>query len=102
MDHSRTILRQRERRRFRVRRSIRGTSERPRLTVFRSHKHISAQIVDAASGGKPSTRQLVVRYLGYYVSIIPLFMGLFWVAFDRRKQGWHDKLAGTVVVRSKK
>jgi uncharacterized RDD family membrane protein YckC len=63
---------------------------------------ISAQIVDAASGGKPSTRQLVVRYLGYYVSIIPLFMGLFWVAYDRRKQGWHDKLAGTVVVRRKK
>jgi len=63
---------------------------------------ISAQIVDAASGGKPSTRQLVVRYLGYYVSIIPLFMGLFWVAFDRRKQGWHDKLAGTVVVRSRR
>ncbi len=50
MDHSRTILRQRERRRFRVRRSIRGTSERPRLTVFRSHKHISAQIVDDSTG----------------------------------------------------
>ncbi len=50
MDHSRTILRQRERRRFRVRRSIRGTAERPRLTVFRSHKHISAQIVDDSTG----------------------------------------------------
>ncbi|MCE9631371.1 MAG: 50S ribosomal protein L18 [Planctomycetia bacterium] len=50
MDHSRTILRQRERRRFRVRRSIRGTTERPRLTVFRSHKHISAQIVDDSTG----------------------------------------------------
>ena len=50
MDHSRTILRQRERRRFRVSRSIRGTSERPRLTVFRSHKHISAQIVDDSTG----------------------------------------------------
>ena len=50
MDHSRSILRQRERRRFRVRRSIRGTAERPRLTVFRSHKHISAQIVDDSTG----------------------------------------------------
>ena len=46
MDHSRSILRQRERRRFRVRRSIRGTAERPRLTVFRSHQHIYAQVID--------------------------------------------------------
>jgi large subunit ribosomal protein L18 len=50
MDHSRSILRQRERRRFRVRRSIRGTAERPRLTVFRSHQHIYAQVIDDATG----------------------------------------------------
>jgi uncharacterized RDD family membrane protein YckC len=31
----------------------------------------------------------------------PLFAGIIWVAFDRRKQGWHDKLADTVVVRKK-
>ena len=60
---------------------------------------ISAQIVDAKTGGKPTTGQLIGRYLGYYVSTIPLFLGLIWVAFDPRKQGWHDKLAGTVVVR---
>jgi uncharacterized RDD family membrane protein YckC len=28
-----------------------------------------------------------------------LGLGLLWVAFDRRKQGWHDKIANTVVVR---
>jgi len=50
MDHSRTILRQRQRRQFRVRRSIKGTAERPRLTVFRSHKHIYAQVVDDSTG----------------------------------------------------
>jgi len=60
---------------------------------------ISARIVDAGTGGKPSTRQLIVRYLGYYVSMLPLMAGIVWVAFDPRKQGWHDKLAGTVVVR---
>ena len=60
---------------------------------------ISARIVDAATGGKPSTRQLIVRYLGYYVSMVPLMAGIVWVAFDPRKQGWHDKIAGTVVVR---
>jgi uncharacterized RDD family membrane protein YckC len=62
---------------------------------------IGARVVDAATGQAPSTRQLVIRYLGYYVSTIPLLLGLLWVAFDPRKQGWHDKLAGTVVVRSK-
>jgi len=50
MDHARTILRQRIRRRHRVRRHIRGTAERPRLAVFRTHKHIYAQIIDDASG----------------------------------------------------
>ena len=50
MDHARTILRQRIRRRHRVRRNIRGTAERPRLAVFRTHKHIYAQIIDDASG----------------------------------------------------
>ena len=60
---------------------------------------VSARIVDAKTGGKPTTRQLIVRYLGYFVSTIPLGLGLLWVAFDPRKQGWHDKLAGTVVVR---
>jgi len=57
-------------------------------------------IVDAKTGGKPSTAQFIGRYLAYYVSMLPLFLGFFWVAFDKRKQGWHDKLAGTVVIRN--
>jgi uncharacterized RDD family membrane protein YckC len=59
---------------------------------------MDAEIVDAATGGKPASRQLLIRYLGYYLSTLPLLLGLVWVAFDPRKQGWHDKLAGTVVV----
>lgn len=62
---------------------------------------IRARIVDEKSGAKPTTGQLIVRYLGYYVAMLPLFAGIIWVAFDARKQGWHDKLAGTVVVRTK-
>ncbi|MGB5746371.1 MAG: RDD family protein [Desulfobacterales bacterium] len=57
-------------------------------------------IVDARTGGKPSTRQFIIRYLGYYVSTLPLLLGFIWVGIDKRKQGWHDKLAGTVVLRS--
>ncbi|EDI1751953.1 RDD family protein [Salmonella enterica] len=58
------------------------------------------RVLDAESGCPASTGQYIGRYLGYFVSIIPAGLGLLWVAFDRRKQGWHDKLAGTVVVRS--
>jgi large subunit ribosomal protein L18 len=50
MDHSKQLVRQRQRRAFRVRKRIRGTPDRPRLTVVRSHKHISAQIVDDLAG----------------------------------------------------
>lgn len=60
---------------------------------------MSARIVDADTGNPPSTSQLVIRYVGYYVSALPLFLGFLWVAFDRRKQGWHDKMANTVVIR---
>ena len=56
-------------------------------------------IVDAKTGGKPSTAQFIGRYLGYYASIIPFMLGIIWVGIDKRKQGWHDKLAGTLVVR---
>lgn len=60
---------------------------------------IGARIVDVRSGAAPSPRQLIIRYLGYYVSLIPFGLGMLWVALDPRKQGWHDKLAGTAVVR---
>jgi len=58
---------------------------------------IRARIVDADTGEKPTTGQFIGRYLGYFVSILPLGLGLIWVGIDRRKQGWHDKLARTVV-----
>jgi uncharacterized RDD family membrane protein YckC len=45
-----------------------------------------------------SAGQLIGRYFGYYVSMIPFMLGLIWVGIDARKQGWHDKLAGTVVI----
>jgi uncharacterized RDD family membrane protein YckC len=63
---------------------------------------ISARVVDAATGGPLTTGQAIGRYFGYFVSSIPFGLGLVWVAFDSKKQGWHDKMAGTVVVRSKK
>ena len=63
---------------------------------------LSLRVLDAGSGESLSVGQSIGRYLAYFVSIVPLGLGLFWVGFDSRKQGWHDKLAHTVVVRAKK
>ena len=63
MDHARTILRQRIRRRHRVRKPLKGTTERPRLSVFRTHKHIYAQIIDDASGKTLASASSVDRQL---------------------------------------
>ena len=57
------------------------------------------RVVDAETGRAISTPQAIGRYLGYYVSILPFMLGFIWVGIDKRKQGFHDKLAGTVVLR---
>jgi len=59
---------------------------------------IGAKVVDARSRGAPSTGRLVGRYFAYLISAAPLFLGFVWIAIDRRKQGWHDKIAGTLVI----
>jgi uncharacterized RDD family membrane protein YckC len=58
-------------------------------------------IIDAKTGSRPSTPQFIGRYFAYYVSIFPAMLGIIWVGIDKRKQGWHDKLAGTVVIRNR-
>ena len=58
---------------------------------------VSAWIVDERTGQQPSLAQCIVRYFAYVVSAAPLGLGFLWIAFDPRKQAWHDKLAGTVV-----
>ena len=69
---------------------IKGTT--PGKMVFKG------KIVDAKTGGRPSKWQCVGRYFGYIISTIPLGLGFLWIAWDKRKQGWHDKMSGTVVV----
>jgi uncharacterized RDD family membrane protein YckC len=53
--------------------------------------------------GKPFTiRQAAVRHLlGYPLSTAAFFLGFLWMLWDPRQQGWHDKLAHTIVVMSK-
>jgi len=54
-----------------------------------------------ATNGQPiGLGRALARYLGFYVSIIPLSIGFLWAAFDKRRQGWHDKIARTYVIES--
>ena len=69
---------------------IKGTT--PGKMIFK------AKIVDAKTGGHPSKMQFIGRYLGYIISSLPFCLGFLWVIWDKRKQGWHDKMSGTVVV----
>lgn len=62
---------------------------------------LGLRVVDAQSGEHLSMGQAIGRYLAYIPAMLALMMGIFWVAWDSRKQGWHDKLAGTVVIRQK-
>lgn len=56
------------------------------------------KVVDAKTEASLSNKQIVLRLLGYIVSGVPLLIGYFWMSFDKRHQGWHDKIAGTVVI----
>lgn len=57
------------------------------------------RVVRADDGGKVDWVRALLRYVGLIISFVVLLIGVIWVAFDSRKQGWHDKIAGTVVVR---
>jgi uncharacterized RDD family membrane protein YckC len=41
----------------------------------------------------------IVRALSCFLSLVVVGLGFIWIAFDDQRQGWHDKIAGTVVVR---
>jgi uncharacterized RDD family membrane protein YckC len=50
--------------------------------------------------GQPVTFAVaLVRALAAAFSIVVLFLGFLWIAWDSEKQGWHDKIAGTVVLK---
>ena len=109
MDHSRTILRQRMRRRHRVRRAIRVTTDRPRLSVFRTHKHIYAQIIDDSTGStlvSASSMDKQIRdavtfggnkqaaeAIGRVVAERAQAAGLKKVCFDRGEFHYHGRVA---------
>ena len=101
--------RQRTRRKFHVRNRIVGTAERPRLTVFRSSKHIYAQLIDDLTGrtlASASTKvkkgeQAAVGYggnakaaksIGLQIAERAKAAGIAKVAFDRGPYRYHGRI----------
>ena len=109
MNHQKTIGKQRLRRRYRVGKRIRGTSERPRLAVYRTHKHMYAQVIDdsigktlasastadkqlreeVSSGGNKTAAEAVGRVLAERA----VAAGVKQVCFDRREFQYHGRVA---------
>lgn len=59
---------------------------------------LGMKIADAETEQRISDRQILLRLIGYAVSGAFFLLGFFWIGFDKRRQGWHDKMAGTVVL----
>jgi uncharacterized RDD family membrane protein YckC len=60
---------------------------------------LGLRIVDEPSGGRPTVWQCLGRYVMAVVSLACVGLGYFYIAIDPRKQGWHDKIVRTLVVR---
>ncbi len=60
---------------------------------------LGCEVVDAKTLGNLSVGQSILRYIGYFLSTLPLCLGFLWVAVDKKKRGFHDLLAHTLVIR---
>lgn len=98
----RTSAEKRQRRHLRVRKRVIGSTERPRLVVYRSHKHIYAQIVDDSTGrtlmtisdagspeGKKTERSVDV---GKRIAERAKAAGITRVVFDRAGYKFHGRV----------
>lgn len=109
MKHAKRIGRQRQRRSWRVSNKVKSNSTRPRLAVFRSHKHIYAQVIDDMAGktlAAASTREKELREaikyggnknaaaaVGKLIAERSLAAGARQVALDRRHYKYHGRVA---------
>jgi len=56
-------------------------------------------VVRDRDGGPITTGQAVLRLIGYWVDGLVFYLGYIWILIDSRKRGWHDLIAGTVVIK---
>jgi len=59
---------------------------------------LGLRVIDEVSGEHLNLAKSIIRYIGYIISLTVLFIGVIWVAFNTKKKGWHDYMAGSVVI----
>lgn len=65
-------------------------------------KFMGIKVVDVSTSNKPDFIKVIVREVaGKFISAIVIGLGFIWILFDKKKQGWHDKMANTFVVKSR-
>jgi large subunit ribosomal protein L18 len=98
----------RKKRQARIRKKIKGTSERPRLSVFRSAKHVYAQVIDDSAGttlatassvekdfkdqGKLENKKAAAQLVGKLIAQRALDKGISKVVFDRNGFLYHGRV----------
>ncbi len=94
------------RRKKRIRKKVAGTADRPRLTVFRSNKHIYAQVIDDASAsslaaasdlkfegaGDETDKTARAKSVGAAIAAACLDKGIKQVVFDRNGYAYHGRI----------
>lgn len=109
MNKQKAIAKQRQRRRYRVRKRLPGSAAQPRLCVYRSHQNIGCQIIDDQLGRtvvSASTREKQLRdeigyggncaaakRLGEEIARRALAAGIQSVKFDRGSYQYHGRVA---------
>jgi large subunit ribosomal protein L18 len=109
MEHNKALGRQRQRRKFRVRKRLKGTAERPRLTVSRTLRNISAQVIDdslgktlasASTADKELSKKLkyggnkaAAEAIGKVIAERAKSAGVTMVCFDRGACKYHGRVA---------
>ncbi|MDA1051221.1 MAG: 50S ribosomal protein L18 [Planctomycetota bacterium] len=109
MDKNKFLQQQRERRRFRVRKKLRGDGEMPRMCIYRSNKHIGCQLIDdvakttlvsvstrdkdlresVSNGGNKDAAQAI----GKTIAERALAAGIKTVRLDRGSSKYHGRIA---------
>ena len=107
VDQAKSRRQGRIRRHRRVRKKVRGTAERPRLSVFRSRRHISAQLIDDQAGttlasastleaelrSAPGGNVAAARSVGTLIGQRALHSGIQAAVFDRGGYRYHGRVA---------
>ncbi len=63
-------------------------------------KQQGIKVVRVRDGGPVTMGTAILRLIGYWVSGLVFYIGYIWIFIDKRRRGWHDLIAGTVVVKA--